>query len=346
VRDTVADGAVGGRSVEIENSTALPADVTVRQCLLERSVESAITVVGSDALVESTLVRDVAATSSGSFGRGINAQASSEPAAPVTNLHVRSSVIERVHDVGIVVEASSASIEATVIRDVAPASSALPYGRGLAAQYRADIGRRAVVTLSRSLIERTHEVAASFVAADATIESSILRDTLPRPFDGRFGVGIEAQYDVTGRPDPATRTLLAVRWSLIDANLLAGIIVIGSELELRGALVRDTAAEESDRLFGDGLVLLGGDVRAAATVTASRIEGSARAGLASFAGTASISDTQFECNAIDLDGEELTGAADFGYTFDDQGLNHCGCGDRTEPCSAQTTHLQPPTGLP
>jgi len=88
-------------------------------------------------------------------------------------------------------------------------------------------------------------------------------------------------------------------------------------------------------------------VTASAHVSGTRIEGSARAGIANFAATVVLADSELECNGIHLDGEPLTvPEGTFPSSFDDLGGNRCGCGDVRTACTVLMSNLEPPSTLP
>jgi hypothetical protein len=138
-----------------------------------------------------------------------------------------------------------------------------------------------------------------------------------------------------------------VRSSLVENNRVFGVMVQGADATLDGLLVRNTLPLASDGSFGDGvvvvsLVLASGPAEASAVVTNTRIENSARAGLASFGSHVTIGGSAMSCNAFDLDGEELDG---FQFSFEDLGGNDCGCPEPFETCVAQSSSLLPPEPL-
>lgn len=67
----------------------------------------------------------------------------------------------------------------------------------------------------------------------------------------------------------------------------------------------------------------------------------ARAGITNFGMSASVGTTTFECNAMDIHGQD-EGTA---FSFVDLGGNQCGCGGADEVCRVVGATLEPPGAL-
>jgi hypothetical protein len=117
-----------------------------------------------------------------------------------------------------------------------------------------------------------------------------------------------------------------------------GLGLVNATATVVRTLVRDTMTGENG-LLGDGMVVANTGTGGELDVTASRIENSARAGLANFGAAAAIGDSQLACNAFHLDGETLAGHA---YEFTDRGGNACGCGAAPVECQVLSSNLEPP----
>ena len=141
----------------------------------------------------------------------------------------------------------------------------------------------------------------------------------------------------------AYRANARVTASAFEGGYLGGITNIGSDLSLDGSRVTGVQAQASDGAFGDGLDVVVSSTPATATITGSRVEGSARAGIASFGAPVSVAATALSCNMVDLDGETYrnTDAA-----FDDGGGNTCGCDNNVIACEVLSSGLMPPSQVP
>src|SRR5262249_28963170 len=107
---------------------------------------------------------------------------------PAPGVTVRRSVIEHNAQFGVAVTGSSVTLDGVVIRDTQP-TSAGHFGRGVDVMEDMDIGTRATLSLSSSVIERNHDIGVQVHGSDATISATVVRDTTGRP-DGLFGDGI------------------------------------------------------------------------------------------------------------------------------------------------------------
>lgn len=123
VRDTNpnASDALGGRGINVENAIAggMPSMATISGSLVERSFELSLAVLGSDAQIVGTLVRDNRLqVPSGLAGRGITIQASTSNGERSTATVV-SSLIENSGDAGILVGGADATVDSVVVRETA-----------------------------------------------------------------------------------------------------------------------------------------------------------------------------------------------------------------------------------
>jgi hypothetical protein len=238
--------------------------------------------------------------------------------------------------VGLVAFDSSLTVDRTVVRDVQPLDDGInAYGWSVLALSREG---RASTTLRASLFERATEGGVVLFGADALVETSIIRDVNPSPSLER-GVGLNAQTGETGEP-----TLLTFRESLIERAHEQSLLVVGSDATVDGIVVRDTLPSALDGLYGDAVatVILDNGPPSATRVARSRIERSARAGIAAFGAHAELGSTILDCNGIDLNGEPYHGVD---FTFSDLGGNSCGCADTKVTCAVRSAGLAPPKPL-
>ena len=86
--------------------------MTLRTSLVEQNHGVGVLVQGSQATIESTVVRDTQPRSDGTSGNGIWVQES--PSTPGrASLWLRTSLVERNHDTGVFVSGSDATVEST-----------------------------------------------------------------------------------------------------------------------------------------------------------------------------------------------------------------------------------------
>jgi hypothetical protein len=247
---------------------------------------------------------------------------------------VHACVVERTNTVAIFSLGSDATVEATSVRDVDVRAPDGVHGEGIQAADRN--GERASLVVRASIIERAHSVGLSVVGADATIESVIVRDTQPRT-DQRFGDGIGIEPHVAS----SQGSTVTIHATVVDGSFDSGIYVIASSAEIAGVAVRGTKASPASGLFGDGISVLSQGGPASATVSASLITGSSRAGLSSFGAELTLASTTLDCNEIQLDGETYGDAA----KYEDHGGNTCGCKGASTVCQVLSGGLAPPDPL-
>ena len=338
VRDIVpyTDGSIGECMIATLGSKGGSSTLTVSSSVVERCLRLGIDVVGSSATITATSVRDVQSeASTGDFGRPIGA----EQDGPRANLVVRGCVLERGHDAGIFVGGSDALIEDTVVRSTLPQAATSKFGRGMILQVETDSRETSTVTIRSCLVDDSYDVGLFVAAADVTVLSTIVRNTKPRASNRAGGRGVQVEYEAS----TGLRSTLVMRGSIVDTSYDTGIFVLGSDATVDGVLVRGTKPSAVDGLFGDDLAVMMQSGPASLTVTGSRFESSARAGLSSFGAQVSVQGSTFECNGLDLDGEAVGGAS---YAFTDGGGNACGCSGTTSVCQIRNSGLAPPTSVP
>jgi hypothetical protein len=129
-----------------------------------------------------------------------------------------------------------------------------------------------------------------------------------------------------------------------------GVLVMGSDATIENTVVRDTMADPEVG-FGDGVLVVSApwqpaDLPTTAQLRNCRVEGSARAGIASFGATVTLERVTLDCNAIHLNGEEQYAAPveviSRPFSFVDQGGNACGCEQQAAECTVMSSGLQAP----
>jgi len=133
-------------------------------------------------------------------------------------------------------------------------------------------------TVRGSLVEGNHFVGVLVQGAEATIEATMVRDTLPEESDQLLGSGIDIKLNTdTGRRATAT-----VRSSVLERNRMAALFVDGSDATIEGTVFRDTQPQALHQWFGRGITIQNDQdtgERANATVRASLVDGSRELGI-------------------------------------------------------------------
>ncbi|HZO14789.1 MAG TPA: hypothetical protein VFB62_16055 [Polyangiaceae bacterium] len=335
IRDTRSDaqGLFGrGVNLQMDPMAVAPSTLVLQRSLVEQSREFGLYVAGSNATVEASVIRDTQASAPGLFGRGAHVERDAITGAPSTVL-LRTSLLEQNRDFGVFARGSGMTMEASVVRDTQPDMRGL-FGRGLGVQPDPSTATPSTLVLRTSLLERNHDLGLFVEGSDATVETSIVRATA-LDGQGRFGRGVNVRASsTTGRP-----STLVLRASLIEQNHEAGVFVAGASASIESCIVRDTMANAMN-LFGDGLMVLSDELASArATLIATHVDRSVRAGLVAYGAHAAIGGSTLICQAFDFDSELYRGSD---AELDDLGGNLCGCPEPTQSCKAVTANLQPP----
>jgi hypothetical protein len=336
IRDTQPNAAGhAGRAVNARPNTLTlaPSIVSMQNVLVERSHELGISVIGSEATIESSVIRDTRSDATGIFGRGVNAY-SFEATDPPSKLVLRTSLVERSQEIGVLAEGAEATVEATVVRDTQPNEQGF-FGRGVGVESRPITGAPSTFFLRNSLVERSHEVGLAGSGSTVTVEASVIRDT--RLDAQGFGRSVHVESD----PITGTAASLLLKSSLVEQSYGAGVTVRGAGGTIESCVVRDVVANGGG-FFGDGIIVTGTDVSASASVLATLIDRSQRAAVAAFGAHVAVGGSALTCQALDLDYETRNGTAS---TLDNLGGNRCGCPEATAECKAVSANLEPPPPL-
>jgi hypothetical protein len=139
------------------------------------------------------------------------------------HVSLRGSLVDHNREVGVFIAGATVTIDSTVIQDTQPDGYKVA-GRGVGVQPDPSGEQRAVFTLLASRVERNFEMGVFLQSSDATIQSSVIRDTAAQA-DGTFGDGIVLFAE--GAPVNA-----AITNSEIGSNARAGISSFGGTVSL------------------------------------------------------------------------------------------------------------------
>jgi hypothetical protein len=336
----------------------------LRDSLLQQNHKNALAVSGADATVDASVLRDtLPEASSQTGGRGMNVEggctASSgdvvcDPAL-ASRVTLRGSLVDNNHDVGLFISGSEATVETTVVRGTMPQPADQTGGRNLSIQVpcigttsgvQCDVTTRARVTLLSSVVEQCAEFGIFVSGSEATVEATVVRATWPSP-DLRLGRGINVQQSCVETPtgqscDVTARSLFTLRGSLLEQNHDIGLFVADSDATVERSVVRTTLAQAADGLFGDGVAVFADGAPSALTIVDTRIEDSARAGVASFGGSISLAGSHIRCAAFALTADRY-GQSE--ASVSDGGDNLCGCPQADTACKAVSANLEAPPPL-
>lgn len=331
-----------GRGIVVQQrpDSGMRGALSARDSRIELSHDAGVFVDGSDARLERVVVSRTEPTGSGPGGMGLIAglQPSNGERASVT---VQSSVIEHNHYIGVSAYGVDLILERTAVRDTQP-HPMIGLGRGVEVAEREGTSEESRAVVRSCRIERNHEIGLLISGSQALLEDTWVHEIAPAA-NGFYGRGVQVQFvPLSGVPSSAT--LSGCRVDTVR-ELALGVMASTATVE-RTALLQ-TAGSAFNGILGDGLAAVSSlALPVSVTVTASLLQDNARAGMASFGASVSLSDTALECNVLQLNGERDYGLLgeplSIPFMFDDLGGNRCGCGDLEEPCTVLSSGLVPP----
>jgi hypothetical protein len=329
-----------GYAIDLESRDVHRGMLLLRGSLVERAQTIGIYAAAADVTIESTVVRYMQPgplSFHGGGGRGLSVQGSKDGSARGHGV-VDRSVFQHNQEFGIFVLGSDLEVTSTVIEDTMPQQADQRIGRGINAVTDSVTHVHSTAVIRSSMIRRNHQVGVFLETSDATVESTVIRETLPDASTGLWGAGLAVQLGVAEQESTAS-----VRGCVIADAHQVGISFIGVEATVDSTSVSRTKPEEASGYFGDGIVVSSFyGSPATAMITRSRIEASARAGISVFGSSASVSTTTLECQAIHLDAEQYQSLAP---EVHDLGGNVCGCAGESVTCQVVSSSLAPPTPL-
>ncbi|MBW2454840.1 MAG: hypothetical protein JRI68_10030 [Deltaproteobacteria bacterium] len=221
-----AAGHSGGRgiSVMVNSVSGAGSTLSLTTSLVEQNHDIGVYVSGSDGTVEATIVRGTLPDASDQTGgRGMSVQDDPDTGAPAT-LTLRASVLEQNHDLGLYVRGSAATVDASVVQATALRASDQRFGRGIHAEDSPISGARAVLVVRNSIVNENRELALVAVGTDATVDGSVIANTLPNGL-GAFGDAVAA----VNYYQPA---VLSIGFTRIESSARAAVGNFGSFVSL------------------------------------------------------------------------------------------------------------------
>ena len=328
-----------GRGMEIrpqhDASSKVTVTATVRGSLFEKNRTTGISIASAHLVLEDSVVRDTLSTeSTGAEGFAVAVNSATTIRADAT---IRRSILERNRGVALLVQGGDAVVEDSLLRHTVVDADTKSAGYGVQVAPDASGVQGGTLVMRSSLVDDSVTGGVVVISSKASLDACVVRGTKARPSDGRAGRGIVLQPDTVAGAKRASLTMTA---SLVAEQLEAGITLDGADATIDASRIRDTHGEAATHSFGDGIVLQG---HATLALTGSRVERSARAGVAAFGSSVSLAKTTLSCNAVDLDGDaDLDGSP---YAFDLAKDNACGCGKGPQVCQVLSSNLAPPRAL-
>jgi hypothetical protein len=143
-------------------------------------------------------------------------------------------LVERARRLGIWAHGSDVSVARSSVRDTVPGDDGL-FGEGIFAEAHAPTGRRAQLSIDACVLERNTKINAFVAGSDATIDESVVRDTVASE-DG-IGRGIHVQDD----PALGERGHATIVAALVEGSVEVGIYTAASDVAIERTVVRNTS---------------------------------------------------------------------------------------------------------
>jgi len=252
------------------------ASVTVRNVLVERAMDAAITVLSAEVIAEGVAVRDTRRTI-GFSAAGVTVQdAGLETRGRLT---VRQSLITRTNGTGAYVGGADLTFERTAIIDSRTAIGFPFSGLGVSLQDSPDDPEAGTLTMRQTVVETSRTLGIYVSGGDATLDNCTIRDVKPDQSTGRLGHGIGIEdHIVTARP-----STVQIDRCLIDQTSEVGVSIYGSNVTISASRVRATEVNAKLGRFGRGVSIQGGAqdsaLRSSVHIDDSAIENNNEAGV-------------------------------------------------------------------
>jgi len=337
VRTTLRDAQAflgRGLNARAHPRTGVRSTVSVVRSLIEQNFDLGMLVEASDLTMESSVVRHNQPDPQNEAGVGVSIESDPATTAPATAV-LRTSLVEENRGFGVFVQGSDATLEAIVVRGTVPDAKGL-VGRGVAAQSDPLSGAPSNLVVRSSLVDHNSEVGVFITDSHATIEASVVRATVPNAL-GMAGRGVNVRTSAGVSP-----STLLLQSSIVEESTEAGVVIASSNGTVDSCLIRDTHPNTSG-LYGEGVVVAYEQGAASGTITATRVERSARAALSAFGAHAATGCSLFSCQALDF---SVGTYHNVDANLEDLGGNRCGCPEPDGGCRATGANLEPPEPLP
>jgi hypothetical protein len=246
VRDTLPTSSdlERGTGIAVQSSevTGGPSTLVLRSSLVQASHAAGCYLQGSTGEISTTLIRDTRPQETdGWFGRGVDV--ADDAAGAGSMLTLRDSIIERSHEIGLLIDCSEATIDNVAVRDTQARGYDGAFGRGVQIQTFGACDA-AVAGISRAAIERNRDVGIAVIDAVATVDSTVVEGTQPTTI-GTFGDGIA----VVSSYRSAEVTISACR---VVANARAGVTSFGATVLVTGTSLECNPIHLAGELGLDG----------------------------------------------------------------------------------------------
>jgi hypothetical protein len=197
----------------------IPSNLTLLDSSIAGNRHAGVWISSSTATVESTWIRDTRSEESEQTW-GVGLLASEDRNLAGAELDVRRALVTGNRQAGILIAASTASLEDVAVLDTASIERGPTGGRGIALQGSILSGAVARVAVTRAVMRRNREAGIFACGATASLQDVVVLETSANG-DGRFGDGI-----VAGRCGPDAAVDVANAW--VEGADRAGVSYFGT----------------------------------------------------------------------------------------------------------------------
>lgn len=334
VREMVAHSQGQGFGIAVfpQVDTARRSSLELDHVVVRDAKHAALNLIGADVVMRGSVVQRVEVSDNPEWGLGLSIQLS-VALWDRAKVVIEQSEISHTVNAGVLAIGSDVAVVTTSVHDIASAFGNL--GRGIEVEEHAEGAEvaQAAVSVSDSTIRRVFCSGVMVFGSQATLERVLIQDVAPSSHE-RGGTGAWVQPGLVTGEVPS---LLTVRQSLVERVHHAGVGAYYSALVVDRLVARDVWANPNGT-HGDGIMIAGNEL----SLSHSQVLRSARVGVVSFGGRATVESSELRCNAIDLSAQDYEGLP---AEVIDLGGNRCGCNDTDEPCQAINAGLEPPGPL-
>ncbi len=291
-----------------------PQPLVIRDTSIEHVLGYGISANPAELTVENSSVRDITTSAGNPWGGGISVTSAR---GGLGSAKIVGSRVDATAGGGVLLSGLRSEVRGCFIRATS---------RGITAQENPIAGGEATLQLEDTLITGVSDVAVLVLGSTADILRTTIADVSP----GAAGINGFGVIGV-GKTEPS---VVHVRSTSLFRCANSGPAITHGQMTLSRVLVVDTKSIGDN--YGDGIMVTDGNGPATLTADLVRITRPARAGLAVFGATASLSRAFMDCAPIPLNAENNA-------TLTDGGGVLCSCGDPFAACRAQATKLRPAT---
>jgi hypothetical protein len=273
--------------------------LTVTDSLVSGNTNVGVFVEGADVTIERTVVRDTHPRAlDRDKGDGVQATRSEVGGADLT---LKDCLISNNRNAGVILFGSKGTLERVIIRDTQPRDADRETGVGLAA--REWNKEPASLEVRDSVIANNRSIGVRLCGSKATLERSVVRDTLPEAANLALGYGISA------RQIGPLASELTLKDCLVAGNRTLGVALFSSTGTLERTVVRDTLSKAEDNTFGMAIQAapmpgIDGDPPSKLTLVDSRLDSNRSASIAVASSTATIRRCVIANTLRDLSGKK------------------------------------------